>query len=475
MLEAARRQTSMKTKQSAVSRRQFLQYATGAGLTALAFPAIIPSSALGTDGATAPSNRITVACIGAGPQGTAVMGGFLAQKNARVLAICDVKKEQREQAVARVNAQYQNQDCQAFLDFREVLARPDIDACLIATPDHWHVPAAVAAARAGKDIYLEKPIGCSLGEAQLLRKAVQDARRIFQFGTQQRSDRKFRLACELARNGRLGKLNTIYVWAPGSTPGGSTQLAPVPPTLDYDRWLGPAPFRPYAEHRCDADGATKTWWFDSDYALGFIAGWGIHPIDIALWGAGDRMRGRVEIEGTGSYPREGACNTATTWDVRLQFGSGLKLVFSGTPNGSNSGKPTGEAWPHADEMRARFGAITTHGTVFEGSDGWARVQRGDLATNPASLAEAEANSFPIQLKNSTDHVRNFLESVASRQPAISPIEDAVWGDTLCQISDIAARLGRKLTFDFATERFLNDADANRRLEVREMRAPWKLA
>lgn len=402
------------------------------------------------------------------------MRGFLAQENARVIAVCDVKSEQREQASTIVNQHYQNNDCKAYVDFREVLARPDIDACLIATPDHWHVPIAVAAVRAGKDVYLEKPMGCSLAEAQAMRKAVQANKRIFQFGTQQRSDQKFRTACELARNGKLGKLKTVYVWAPGSAPGGSTKAVPVPPTLDYERWLGPAPFKPYARNRCDADGNTKTWWFDSDYALGFIAGWGIHPMDIAIWGAGDLMKGMVEVEGSGAYPTDGACNTATIWDVRMKFNSGLNVIFAGTPNGGNAGKPTGEAWPHLEECKAKFGQVTTHGTAFEGTDGWARVHRGDLLTGPAELATIDGKFLNARLKTSGDHVRDFIQSVISREPTICPVEDAVWGDTLCQISDIAARLRRKLTFDFKTERFIDDPEANKRLALREMRQPWNV-
>jgi predicted dehydrogenase len=461
----------MQPKARLFKRRQFIKNGAGAILASGAFPAIIPSAVLGADGAVAPSNRVNVACIGAGPQGTAVMGGFLARKDARVVAVCDVKREQREQACARVHQHYGNQDCKSYLDFREVFAREDIDACLIATPDHWHVPIAVAAVRARKDLYLEKPIGCSVAEAQILRKAVQQSGRIFQFGTQQRSDRKFRTACEIARSGLLGKIKTIHVWAPGSAPGGSTKVVPVPATLDYELWLGPAPFKPYAENRCDADGEKKTWWFDSDYALGFIGGWGIHPMDIATWGAGDLMKGLVEIEGTGNYPSEGACNTATTWDVRMKFSSGLQLLFAGSLNGGNSSKPTGEVWPHEKELRAAFGEITTHGTVFEGTYGWVRVQRGDLATSSEDLLAAERK---VTLPTSGNHVGNFLESVAKRQPAISSIEDSVWGDTLCHISDIAARLRRKLRFDFATERFIKDDEANKRLALREMRALWTL-
>lgn len=461
----------MKIASNALNRRQFLRKTTGVALASAAFPAIVPSSVFGADGAVAPSNRITVACIGNGPQGLGVMSSFLGQKNAQVVSICDVKRQQREQARAMVNAAYKNQDCKAYVDFREVLERKEIDACLIATPDHWHVPIGVAAIRAGKDIYLEKPIGCSVAEGQILRKAVRDHGRIFQFGTQQRSDRKFRMACEMARSGVLGKLRAIHVWAPGSTPGGSTKIVPVPAGLEYDRWLGPAPFKLYAENRCDADGATKTWWFDSDYAVGFIAGWGIHPMDIAIWGAGDLLKGVVQVEGRGNYPTEGACNTATTWDVKMKFGSEVQLIFAGSPNGENSSKPTGEVWPHENEWRSKFGGITTHGTVFEGTDGWVRVQRGDIVASSGDLLEAKRT---VTLKESGHHVRNFLESIAARRPAISHIDDSFVGDTLCQISDIAARLQRKLSFDFAAERFIDDDEANKRLALRNMREPWGL-
>lgn len=464
----------MKTTKPNLTRRQFLTQTAGAAFTAAAFPTIIPSSALGADGAVAPSNRITVACLGTGPQCQGVMGGFLAQKDAQVVAVCDVKTEQTEQASGRVNKQYQNQDCKSYADFREVLARKDIDACLIASPDHWHVLMGIAAVRAGKDVYVEKPLGCSLAEDQAMRKAVQKTRRIFQFGTQQRSDQKFHKACALARNGKLGNLKHINVWAPGSTPGGSTKVAPVPPTLNYDFWLGPAPFKPYAENRCDANGSTKTWWFDSDYALGFIAGWGIHPIDIALWGAGDLMKGTVEVEGKGNYPTEGACNTATTWDINFTFASGLTLTFVGVPNGGNAGKATEEVWAHGDEWKQRYGQITSHGTAFEGADGWVQVHRGRLAASPETLEETKPDDLPVKLQVSNNHVRNFLDSIKSRQPTVSPVEAAVAGDTLCYIADVAARLKRRVKFDFATERFVNDAEANQRLALRAMRPPWKV-
>lgn len=181
-----------------------------------------------------------------------------------------------------VNKHYNNEDCKTYHDFQELVGRKDIDACLIGTPDHWLVLAALAAINSGKDIYLEKPSAVTLAEGQALRKAVRLHKRIFQFGTQQRSGPMFWRACELVRNGRIGKLQHIIVWAPGSAPGGSRKEAAPPSGLDYDFWLGQAPMTPYTEDRCIDDSSRKTWWFISDYTLGFVSGWGIHSLDIAL-------------------------------------------------------------------------------------------------------------------------------------------------------------------------------------------------
>ena len=205
----------MKTR---INRRSFLRTNITLAFAASAFPSIIPASALGRAGKVAPGNRIAVGCIGTGPQGRGVMNGFLSQPDAQVVAVCDVKLDQLELARGDVNKRYENSDCATYGDFRDLLARKDIDAVLIATPDHWHVPVAVTAARAGKDMYLEKPMGLSLAEDQMLRRAVQKNKRVFQFGTQQRSGREFWRACQLVRNGRIGRLKHINVWSPASAP-----------------------------------------------------------------------------------------------------------------------------------------------------------------------------------------------------------------------------------------------------------------
>jgi len=277
------------------------------------------------------------------------------------------------------------------------------------------------------------------------------------------------------RNGRIGKLKHINVWAPGSAPGGSLKQVPPPAGLDYDFWLGPAPFTPHTEDRCTDQFEKKTWWFISDYALGFIAGWGIHPIDIALWGGGKLLHGMVTVEGRGNFrTAEGACDTATIWEVNYTFASGVTMTFVGVPNGGNRAKPTGEPFLHGDEWKARYRRISDHGTAFEGADGWAHVDRSGINLQPETLIESDVESFDTKLLRSSNHARNFLDSVKSRAETVSPIHEAVRGDALCHIADIALRLGRKLTFDLDKERFVNDAEANLRLQARPMRKPWHL-
>ncbi|MFO1497694.1 MAG: Gfo/Idh/MocA family oxidoreductase [Verrucomicrobiota bacterium] len=444
-------------------RRDFLRKSlTAAVVTAL--PTIVPAAVLGKEGAVRPSDRLTVGCIGVGPQGRGVMGGFLAQGDVRVVGLCDVASRNLDAALQQVNQKYQDRSCPTYTDFHELLARTDIDAVLIATPDHWHVPIALAAAKAGKDIYLEKPMGLSVEEDQLLRKTVQRRKRIFQFGTQQRSSREFRQACELVRNGRIGKLKQINVWCSASRPGGSTKEAQVPEGLHYRRWLGPARFTPYTDGKCFDDfpaGAWKTWWFNYDYALGFIAGWGVHPLDIAIWGYPDMMRSPFTVEGKAIIPTEGACNTAVAWDVRFAFPDGVAMQYRGVRNNYDQVNELNDLRP----WEAKYGQIPDHGTAFEGTEGWILVYRGGLRAEPKAALE-EPLTAGVRLPQSSNHVRNFLDSIKSRTPSICPVEDAVPADILCHLSDIATRLGRKLTWNPLKEHFVKDAEANRKLAIR---------
>lgn len=439
-----------------ISRRGFLKTAAGAGVGVIGFPYIVSSSALGRAGNVAASNRITVGCVGVGPQGTGVMRNFMAQKDARVVAICDLKAPRRKEIKNLVDKHYQSNDCATYEDFRELVARDDIDVVLVATTDHWHVLVSLAAVRSGKDVYMEKPMSLSVAQDQAMREAVHRYGRKFQFGTQQRSSRNFRFACELALNERIGKLHTINVWSPGSASGGDPKPVPEPDWLDYDMWLGPAPYTPYTKDRC----LNRLWWHISDYALGFIAGWGIHPIDIALWGGGEKVACPVEIEGTGTWPSpDGVCDAAQNWDVVCKYSSGVTMNFTG--------------WPCREEWLKRYGKIQGHGTVFEGTDGWVQVNRGGLTAHPKELLTTEFGPNDIQLTRSGNHVRNLLDCVKSRAETICNIDTAVQGDIVCQISDIAIRLEQKLKWDPEKERFLNSEPANRMLK-RSMRSPWHL-
>ncbi len=437
------------------NRRQFLKSSVAAAGSGLMIPYVVGPAALGRDGQTAPSERIILGAIGVGPQGTGVMHGFMGQGDCRVVAVCDVKSNVLEDRRQLVNAHYGNNDCRKYADFRELLARDDIDAVLIATCDHWHVLCGLYAAKARKDMYIEKPMGVSVAEGQALRRVIHRYGRVFQFGTQQRSSRQFWQACMLARNGLIGELKEIRVWSPGSSQGGDPTPVPVPEWLDYDRWLGPAPFTPYTKDR----ESNALWWFIYDYALGFIAGWGIHPIDIALWGGGEKTACACSVEGTATFPTQGVCNTAMNWDVKIDYDSGVRMHFTGDP--------FPEAW------KQRYGRTTSHGTAFEGTDGWVHVDRGGINAEPKSLLQIPLNDQPVQLPQSNHHQRNLLDCIKTRGLPVSSIDESVQADFVCQISDIATRVGTKLRWDPKTERFLDNDAANRRLS-RSMRSPWSL-
>jgi hypothetical protein len=344
-----------------------------------------------------------------------------------------------------------------------LISRNDIDAVLIATPDHWHVTIALAAARAGKDVYLEKPIGVSMAEAWALDEAVKRYQCVFQFGTQQRSDARFRTACELVRSGRIGPVREINVWSPGSNSGGSTELTAPPEWLDYEMWVGPAPMSPHTKGRCtnrfeQGDGF-KIWPFISDYCVGWISGWGVHPLDIALWGAPDGLSGSFEIEGSGKFPTSGVCDTAVDWELTVKYDTGVKLNFCG---------PSG-----AKRWTGRYGRVSGHGTGFEGDDGWVHVNRGRINTNPADLPQSTFSPDEPRLYKSTNHAKNFLDCARTRKETISNIDSALAVDTICQISALTVQLGRKLRWNAKLRRFENDRQANAMLS-RAMRQPWSM-
>lgn len=448
------------------SRRAFLK-SSGTVAASLAWPQIVPASVLGAEGRAAPSNRITLACIGLGIQGTGNMRTFLGHPEAQVVAVCDVHADQRARAKQVVDVFYGGDDCAAFRDFRELLTLPGLDAIQLTTPDHWHPLIGLAAAQAGKHLYYEKPMGWSLRAAQAVRRAVREAKVVFQFGTQQRSGGNFRFACELVRNQRIGKLKTILVGVPGSVRFPHQPTEPVPKALDYELWLGPAPMKPYCYERVrpyvsrPSEPWTRnysTWYHISDYCLGFIGNWGIHHLDIAQWGHGTDDTGPVEVEGQGTFPSEGLADCALSWQVENRYADGVTLV--------HMDDETSQQHPLQQEGHG-------HGILFIGSDGWVHVDRQGLDANPKSLLQVKLGEGEVRLARSDNHHGNFVEAVKGRARAVSPVEVAVRSDTLSFVDQIAIKLRRKLRWDPTKEDFVGDDEASAMLD-RPMRAPWRL-
>lgn len=420
-----------------VSRRQFLGTAAGA----VAFPYIVPSSVFG---AGAPSGKITMGCIGVGSQGSGNMNGFLNKGDARVLAVCDVDKGHREGAKRRVDEKYGNSDCAAYHDFRELIARDDIDALSLAVPDHWHSIPVIMAARAGKDMYGEKPLARTIAEGKRMVEAVHRYDRIWQTGSWQRSQGNFHHACELVRNGRIGKVTRVEVGLPTGGGGEVKAVQPVPENLDWDFWLGPAPWVPFR-------GVSHwDWRWIMDYSGGQLTDWAGHHIDIAHWGLGLDETGPVEIEGRGVYPKDGIYDVPTEYKFTCRYANGVEMVVA-----SDRLVPKGM------------------GTVWYGEKGWVHVDRGRQATNPAELWNEAIGPNEIRLYHSRDHQQNFLDCVKSRQKTITPVEVAHRSISVGLLGEIAMRLERKLQWNPDKEEFVNDPEANRMLS-RPMRAPWHL-
>jgi len=432
-------------------------------------PFIIASRALG-DGATPPaSDRVTIGHIGVGGRGGSLLQSFLQLDEAQSVAVCDPFTDRRNDRTAEIDSFYAKKfqrssykSCRAYNDFRDLLEDKTIDAVVIATPDHWHVPIAVAAARAGKDMYVEKPLGISIAENLQLRRIIRSTGRIFQYGTQQRSGRDFRQACELARNGALGDLHTIHAWCTDissqsqlfNAPGGSITPVSVPYGLDYDLWLGPAPFTPYTSDRCTSYGTYHHY----DNSLGFIAGWGAHPLDIAQWGNDSDDTAPVEVQGSGTIAA-GLYETVSSWDMWCSYANGVKMRFMNTDL----------ARPVVTPYHPRF---SDHGTTFIGSRGWVSVDRNGIYAGPAGLLQTVLRPNEIHLPRSDDHQQNFLDCIKSRKQPVSPIASAVQSDIISHLCDIAIRLGRSVRWDPENEAIIGDAEASR-LTARSKRSPWR--
>lgn len=425
-----------------VTRRSFLQRASTAAIGATALPTIIPANVLGT---AAPSRRINVGFIGTGDHGTGWnLRRYLTLPEARVLVVCDVDRTRMTRARDIVNEQYQTQDCTMTQDFRDVLAREDIDAVMISTPDHWHTLISLMALRAGKDVQCEKPT-LSIDEGKLLIREVRRLNRVFQTSTEDRAVPVYHRMAELVRNGRIGKLQRIEVILPKqpNVPGDPTPQ-PVPEGLDWEMWLGPAPFAPYTKDRVFFNFR----WIE-DYSGGIICDWGTHLFDTAQWANDTERSGPVEIEGTGTYWEGGLYNTVKDYDVTFRYANGVVMTCK-------PGNPS-----------IKF--LGTDGWV--GNTGW----RGELQASSDAIKNAKIGLEETQLyTNREGEHHDFLKCVKSRQDPYFPVDIGHRVSSVCHLANIAIKVGGKLSWDPEKEVFLANDAANALRRVRPMRKPWTL-
>jgi predicted dehydrogenase len=420
-----------------VSRRQFF------GTLAAAAPLVLTRRAAWADKA---NERITLGFIGVGTMGRGHLHGFLGRADTQVVAVCDVVAERRDDAKRMVEERYAEQKskggykgCDTHNDFRELLARKDIDAVVIATPDHWHAIPCVEAARAHKHIYCEKPLTHTIAEGRIIVDEVKKHQVVFQTGSQQRSEfgGKFRQAAELVRNGRIGKVQTIRIGVGAPPVACDLPDQPVPPGTDWDMWLGPAPKRGYNEVLCPK-GIHKhfpAWRNYREYAGGSLADMGAHHFDIAQWALGKSTSGPVHIE-----PPQGDAKTG----LMFLYANGVVMFHGGRTD-----------------------------CIFEGTDGMIEVSRGHIKSNPESILATPLGADEVRLYHATNHHQNWIDGIKTGQEPICPAEVGQRSAAICHLANIGYRLRRSLRYDPTKERFIGDDEANKLLS-REMRSPWRL-
>lgn len=413
------------------------------------FPTIIPSTVLGQNGNVAPSNKAAIGLISCGSR-AGYAGMYQRYDKSEIVAVCDPFKGRREAFAKKFN------DCDAYNDFRELLARKDIDGVHIATPDHWHVPIALLAAKAGKDVYAEKPLGRSIDEDLKARAIVDEYKRVFQYGAQQRSITHVRMGIELALNGHIGDIKELYVWAPNGRSGGNKTPVPVPEGFDYDMWLGPAPEAPFCPDRVTSHGA----WHIYDYAIGFIAGWGAHPMDMLQWWADNqgKMDIPVKYEGSGEWKPDDLYNTVTSWDVNCTYANGTRMRFMDTRK-ANSAKP-------------HPGVAGGHGTLLVGTEGWVRVSRDGWMTSSEEIRQKAKDPGEKRLKVSRDQIQNFVDCILTREEPVDDLHSAVRSDVATHLSEIAIRTGKVIEWDPKRERIKDKVD--RKHMQHAMRKQWAI-
>ena len=428
-----------------ISRRSFLARTSAVASAAFAVPTIIPATVLGR-GAVAPSNRIVMGAIGTGSMGQGDLNNFLGKKEVQVVAVCDVDRNHRNQAKNRVDRRYGNEDCEAYLDFRELIARGDLDAVMTALPDHWHAVPAIAAAEAGLDIHGQKPFARTVREGRAMCDAIHRYGRVWQTGSQQRSSRRFRRACELVRNGRIGKVLKVEVGLPHGGRHDRKPPMPVPEALDWDFWLGPALWRPFTDF---GNGSVHWHWrWIMDYSGGQLTDWAGHHIDIAHWGVGLQKTGPVEIEGRGNYPEDGLYNVPYSYRFTCKYANGLTMIV-------------------ADNHQLRQGA------KWYGEHGWVHVNRGGLEAEPRSILQEVIGPDETKLYESNDHKQNFLDCIKTRRETIAPAEVGLRSISVALLGEIAMLTGRKIRWNPETEEILDDPGASALLG-RSYREPWSL-
>ena len=427
-------------EQDSITRRDFIKKA---GVLAVGAPCVIASAVRAAEERPAPSDRTTMGIIGPGMQGRGLMGRFMRFPDTQMVAVAEVSTVRRESACEIVQRYYSREKkasfkgCAGYNDFRELLAREDIDAVIVAVPDHWHAIPVIEAAKSGKDIYCEKPLSLTIREAREMVRAVRKHKRIFQTGSQQRSEDNFRFACELVRSGRIGKVKTVNVGIGGPSRDCDLPEQPVPEGLDWNFWLGPAPYRAYHKEICPPGiyNFYPNWRNYKDYSGGGMTDWGAHHFDIAQWGLGMDNSGPVEI-----IPPNRGKGTPLTYN----YANGVIMYHGGA-----------------------------NGILFTGTEGKIEVNRGYFKAEPESIAKEPLGPNDVHLYKSNDHYRNFLDCVRSRELPICDVEIGCRSVTVCHLGNLAWWNNRRLRWDPKTERFMGDVEANTWLD-RPKRAPWKL-
>ena len=434
---------------STLSRRQFLTRGAMAA-SAVAVPCIIPASALGRDGAVAPSERIVMAGIGIGGRGSYDLGVMLPEPDVQWVAVCDVLKSKREAAKKLVDSRYANQDCAVYGDLRQLLAeRAEVDAVLIATGDRWHALASVLAMRAGKDVHCEKPACLTMAQGQMVVETARRYGRVYQTGAQRLSEGPHVFAIEMARSGRLGQIHTAYAdcrWRDGLRHDWlPAQPEPPKDELDWDVWLGPSPWRPYNSGYVDGGG-----WYHYHELATDVAMWGAHSVAQALAGLDMTAVTSIEFE----YEKPDATMVA-------RLSSGVKLVLFRNP---------GSVWEPCEFWRGACGER------FDGSEGWAAAADGYSAPEvsaPALLREYKQvlSDYKARTQRPLSHVRDFFDCIRSRRLTVANPEVMYRSMCICLAADICEQLKRNLKFDPRQAEFVGDPEANR-LRSRAMRAPY---